>query len=164
MDQRDDKAGWRDLTPEALTQAKALLREADHGALATTRPTDGWPRASRVGLALLADGTPLIIASALTGHFKALVADSRCGLMVGTAGKGDPLARPRLSLVCRAEMLSPGSVEAGTARARYLDRHPRAAVYVDLPDFRFFRLALVEAELNAGFGRAYRIAGDALLA
>ena len=89
---------WRPLTPEALAQAKTMLRSADHGALATLVPEDHWPRASRVGIACFADGTPMIIASSLASHFRALAADSRCGLLVGAVGKGDPLAHPRLSL------------------------------------------------------------------
>jgi putative heme iron utilization protein len=154
---------WRPLTPEALAQAKTMLRSADHGALATLVPEDHWPRASRVGIACFADGTPMIIASSLASHFRALAADSRCGLLVGAVGKGDPLAHPRLSLACRAMLLAPDSNAANDAKSAYLGRHPKAAIYVDLPDFRFFRLEIVDAEFNAGFGRAYRLQGAQLL-
>jgi hypothetical protein len=152
-----DTAAWQEPTPEALAEAKAMLRAADHGALASLRPETGWPHASRVGINCFADGTPLLIASQLTGHFKALVADGRCSLLVGSAGHGDPLAQPRLSLACRATMLAPEDAAVDEARTAYLTRRPKATIYVDLPDFRFFRLAIVEAEFNAGFGRAYRI-------
>lgn len=163
METPRENAAWREVTSEALAEAKALLRSADHGSLATLAADGGWPRASRIGLACLADGTPVIIASALAAHFKALATDDRCGLLVGAVGKGDPLAHARLSLACRATMLAPGSATASEARAAYLGRHPKAAIYVDLPDFRFFRLEIVETEFNAGFGRAYRIQGTQLL-
>jgi putative heme iron utilization protein len=162
METSPETAAWRTVTQEALTQARTMLRSADHGALATLAPESQWPRVSRIGLACFADGTPMIIASALAAHFRALAADNRCGLLVGTAGKGDPLAHPRLSLACRAMMLDPGSLPAGEARAAYLERHPRAEIYVDLPDFRFFRLEVVQGEFNAGFGRAYRLDGSQL--
>ena len=60
-------------------------------------------------------------------------------------------------------MLAPGSSQASEARSAYLRRHPKAEIYVDLPDFRFFRLEISDAEFNAGFGRAYRFDGTRLL-
>jgi hypothetical protein len=159
----DRKAVLRETTPEAIAEAKTLLREADHGALATLEPQTGQPLASRVGLATLPDGTPVIPVSALAAHSAALAADSRCSLLVGKAGRGDPLAQPRLTLVCRAVAIEAGSPEAGGARAAYLRLHPKAAIYLDLPDFWFFRLAIERASFNAGFGRAYEMDGEALL-
>lgn len=145
------------VTSEVIAEAQTLIREADHAALATLEPGTGDPLATRVGLAGFADGTPMIIASALTPHSAALMADPRCSLLIGAIGKGDPLAHPRIMLKCRAEMIEPGTDRAAEARARYLERHPRSAIYIDLPDFRFFRLVLVGARFNAGFGRAYEI-------
>ena len=48
-------------------------------------------------------------------------------------------------------------------RARFLDRHPKAALYADFPDFRFFRITPQSASLNGGFGRAYNLPGLDLL-
>jgi putative heme iron utilization protein len=151
----------RELTPEAIAEAKALIREADHAALAVLEPETGQPLVSRVGLATLADGAPLIVVSHLAQHSAALDADPRCSLLVGNVGKGDPLAHPRITLICRAALLPPE--ERAGAREGYLAVHPRAAVYVDLPDFRFFRLEIERASFNGGFGRAYAIEGGALL-
>ncbi len=150
-------------TPAAVAEARALLRGADHAALATIEPGSGDPVATRVGLADFPDGTPLIVASALTAHFEALRNDGRCSLLVGSVGKGDPLAHPRLMLKCRAEIIAPGSDRAAEARSRYLGRHPRAAIYVDLPDFRLFRLDIVAVRFNAGFGRAFLLAPETLI-
>ena len=150
------------LTPEAIAEAKAILRGADHAALAVLEPGTGWPLASRVGLASLGDGTPIIVVSRLAAHSGALDADPRCSLLVGAVGKGDPLAHPRLALTCRAAVIAPGS-SAAEARERYLAVHPKAAIYVDLPDFRFFRLDIERASFNGGFGRAYAMAGTDLI-
>lgn len=151
------------LTPEVIAEARAVIDGADHAALATLEPLSGDPLATRVGLASFADGTPLIIASALTPHSAALRGDPRCSLLLGVVGKGDPLAQPRMTLTCRAEMIEPATALAVEARARYLEKHPRAAIYVDLPDFRFFRLSVLKARFNAGFGRAYEIDARMLL-
>lgn len=150
------------LTPAAIAEAKALLGGATYAALATLEPGSGNPQASRVGLSTLPDGTPILIASGLTAHGGALEADPRCGLLVGEVGKGDPLAHPRLMLTCRAEAIAAGSPDAALARARYLATHPKAALYVDLPDFRFYRLAVERGSYNGGFGRAYDIERDTL--
>jgi putative heme iron utilization protein len=145
----------RELTPEAIAAAKALLRAAEHGALATLEPGSGQPLATRVGLATFPDGTPLIIASALAAHYAALIADPRCSLLVGEAGTGDALALPRLSLICRATMLARDGAAADEAKAGYLATHRKAQIYVELPDFRFFRLEIERVSFNGGFGRAY---------
>ena len=147
----------RDTTPEAVAAARALLAGATHGALATISPADGHPIATRVGLALLPDGTPVILVSALAAHTPALRAEPRCSLLVGEPGRGDPLAHPRLTLKCRATELGRAGDAAGVARAAYLARHPKAKLYADLPDFAFMRLDIEDASFNAGFGRAYQL-------
>jgi putative heme iron utilization protein len=42
-------------------------------------------------------------------------------------------------------------------RDRWLERNPRARIYIDLPDFAFVRLTPVSALLNGGFARAFRL-------
>ncbi|MDR3475317.1 MAG: pyridoxamine 5'-phosphate oxidase family protein [Devosia sp.] len=158
----DKKSVLQPMTAEVIAEVKAMVAIADHAALAAIEPGTGHPAASRVGLATLEDGTPVILISGLAAHRAALEADPRCSLLVGAVGKGDPLAHPRVTLVCRAEPIATGGPEAAAAHARYLARHPKAAIYVDLPDFRFFRLAVERASFNGGFGRAYAIEGKAL--
>ncbi|HEY6633612.1 MAG TPA: HugZ family protein [Rhizobiaceae bacterium] len=140
---------------EAIRLAKTLTRTARHGALAVIEPETGAPLASRVGVATDVDGTPLILVSQLSAHTKAILADQRCSLMVGEPGKGDPLAHPRITLVCRAVKLEPGTPERARAERRYLNRNPKAKLYVGLGDFSFFRLEIERASLNGGFGKAY---------
>src|SRR3546814_16102004 len=53
-----------------------------------------------------------------------------------------------------AERIGTGDLRERLKR-RYLARHPKAALYVDFPDFSFWRLEIARASLNGGFGRAY---------
>jgi putative heme iron utilization protein len=148
----------RDADDDARLLARRLLADAGHGALATLEPGTGHPMASRCAVALDADGVPLLLVSALSAHTVALDADARCSLLVGEPGAGDALAHPRLTVAGRARRLERGSDEAARARARWLARHPKAALYVDFGDFSFWRLEPERASLNGGFGRAYRLA------
>jgi len=134
--------------------AKDLLRRARHGALATLDPATGEPLATRTALAGDMDGAPVILTSTLSAHTQALLKDPRCSILVGEPGKGDPLAHPRLTVIGRAERIEAGETRERLKR-RYLARHPKAELYVDFPDFSFWRLGVARASLNGGFGRAY---------
>src|SRR5688572_13428223 len=123
---------------EAIRLARTLLRAARYGALAVLEPATGVPLASRVALATDHDGAPLILVSALSAHTGALIADPRCSLLVGEPGRGDPLAHPRMTLVCRAEKLERGTPEQARAERRFLSRHPKAALYAGFGDFSYF--------------------------
>ncbi|CAG0969790.1 hypothetical protein RHIZO_01161 [Rhizobiaceae bacterium] len=157
MEQARKKDVIRETDAEAIRLARTLVRSARFGALAVLDPNDGSPQASRVAVATDLDGTPLILVSALSGHTAGLVADPRCSLLLGEPGKGDPLAHPRISISCRAERLERGSAGQARAERRYLNRHPKAKLYVGFPDFAFFRLDPQKASLNGGFGKAYAL-------
>ena len=90
-----------DTNDEARGLAEMVLRTCRYGALAWIEPGTGVPVTSRVGCAPDIDGTVFFPASGLSAHTKALAEDSRCSLLIGEPGKGDPLAHPRLSLVAR---------------------------------------------------------------
>jgi putative heme iron utilization protein len=145
---------------EAIRLAKTLMRTARFGALAVLEPATGAPLASRVGVATDADGTPLILVSQLSAHTGAILADPRCSLLVGEPGRGDPLAHPRVTLACLAVKLEPGTPQRARAERRYLNRNPKAKLYVGLGDFSFFRLEVERASLNGGFGKAYMLTRD----
>jgi len=153
---------FQPVTDAVRTEVRTLIGEARHAALASLQPGSGHPLASRVGLACFADGTPLIFISALAAHTGALLADPRCSLLVGTPGKGDPLAHARVSILCQAEVITDAQ-EISAARKCYLAAHPKAQLYIDLPDFRFFRLRPLEASFNGGFGRGFRLEAADLL-
>lgn len=155
--------GLLEITSEAVRQAKTLLRTARHGALATLDAETGAPLATRVGVSTDIDGAPIILISRLTPHTTALLADPRCSLLLGEAGKGDPLAHARISVQCAAKELEPGTPDATRVAARYLSHSPKARLYAGLGDFRFFRLAPQSARLNGGFGRAYALTAADIL-
>ncbi|MEM8789287.1 MAG: DUF2470 domain-containing protein [Pseudomonadota bacterium] len=140
---------------DARRRAAGLIRSARMGALAALEPGTGTPLASRVSVATAMDGRPVFLISRLSAHFGALEADPRASVLLGEAGAGDPLAHPRITVTGRAEMLAPP--ERDTIRARFLARHPKAALYADFADFAFWALRPDRASLNGGFGRAYAL-------
>jgi heme iron utilization protein len=159
--QPDKPQVLRETDDAARSQARAFVRESPHGALATLEPDAGWPLASRVSLAVDANGTPLILISRLSAHYGALEADARCSLLLGETGDGDPLRHPRITVVCMAQKIAPE--QRAAAKAQFLQRHPGAEMYADFTDFDFWRLAPQRASLNAGFGRAYALTASDLL-
>ncbi len=153
----------RETDDDARRLARTLVRGARFMALAVLDPETGFPSVSRTLTGTDVDGTPVILVSGLSGHTKGLVADPRCSLLAGEPGKGDPLAHPRITLQCLAESVPRETPEHTRIRSRFLDRHPKAALYADFPDFRFFRITPQTASLNGGFGRAYMLPGSDLL-
>lgn len=142
--------------------AKTFLRSARYGALGTIDPKTGIPMTSRVSLASDAAGHPVFLISQLSGHFGALEVDSRTSLLLGEPGKGDPLAHPRLTVFGTAAKIEGGARQQ--VRARFLARHPKAQLYVDFGDFAFWHLDVQGASYNGGFGKAYELNPEDLLA
>jgi putative heme iron utilization protein len=160
---KDQASVLRETDGEARKLARTLLRSARYAALAVFDPETGFPFASRVLLGTDIDAVPVILVSALSTHTKALMADARASLLTGEPGKGDPLAHARLTTQCVAAPVERGTELHDRIRARFLDRHAKAKLYIDFPDFRFFRLVPQSASLNGGFGRAYIIEGEDLM-
>ena len=146
----------------ARTLARELLRTARSGALATLG-TDGSPAASLVLVATAMDGTPLTLVSSLSSHARNLNHDPRASLLLSRAGKGDPLAHPRLAVQVMARWLDRDSEEGARVRQRILRRHPKSELYIDFADFSLVSLTVQRASLNGGFGRAYELAPEDLV-
>ncbi|MDQ2103586.1 HugZ family pyridoxamine 5'-phosphate oxidase [Azospirillum isscasi] len=109
----------------------------------------GWPYPSLVQVAFDLDGTPLLLLSTLADHTKNIARDPRVGLLFdGTAGLAEPLSGPRLSVLGRAERS-----DEPRHRARFLARHPGAALYAGFGDFGIYAVSVKRAHLVAGFGR-----------
>lgn len=140
------------LTDTAAGAARALLATESVGVLSTISVhRQGYPYGSVTPYALAADGAPLLLLSRLAAHTKNLAADPRAGLFIGDrSAVEDPQAGARVSLLGRVTPLAADGVPDG--RARYLARWPRAADYLALGDFAFWRFAIEEARLIAGFG------------
>jgi len=153
----------RPTTPQAIQMATTLMRTARYGALAVLDAKTGRPLASRVAVATDTDGTPLILVSGLAAHTPGLLASPACSLLLGEPGKGDPLAHPRITLHCDAMKVERTAEDYPRIRRRYLNHNPKAALYVDLGDFAFFRLHVSGASLNGGFGKAFNLTSDDLI-
>lgn len=160
----DKPSVLRETDDEARKLARILLRSARSASIAVIEPaSDGFPFVSRVLLGIDTDGTPVILVSALSTHTQALAADQRCSLLTGDIGKGDPLAHARLTIQCKAERIARDSDTHASIRERFVRRHPKSQLYVDFPDFAFFRIKPRRASLNGGFGRAYALDGADLI-
>ncbi|MBV2144060.1 pyridoxamine 5'-phosphate oxidase family protein [Falsochrobactrum sp. TDYN1] len=153
----------RPTTIEAIRLARTLLRTVRYGAIAVLDAATGRPLASRVGVATDIDGTPIILVSGLAAHTPALLAHPACSILLGHAGKGDPLAHARVTVHCMAEKIERSSPDQLRISRRYLNHNPKGALYANLGDFVFFRLVVESASLNGGFGKAFNLTPGDLL-
>ncbi|MBM3601385.1 MAG: DUF2470 domain-containing protein [Alphaproteobacteria bacterium] len=142
--------------PPPGVQIRRLIRAADRAALATLARseagvTDGAPYVSLVLAACDHDASPILLISMLADHTRNIVADDRVSLLFdGTAGLAEPLTGARATVQGRARRS-----EEPRHRARYLARHPSAAMYAGFRDFGFYRVEIERAHLVAGFGRIH---------
>ncbi len=139
---------------DATAVAKALLRATRAGALATIDRNTGHPFCSLVNVATDIDGSPLILISRLSTHTANLEKDGRASLLLASAGRGDPLAHPRLTVLGDFASIARNDAIEARLRRRFLARHPKSELYAGFADFAFWRLAVVSAHLNGGFARA----------
>ena len=155
----DREPGDRESKP-AVT-VRRLVREAERASLASALARDGSgrPYASLVLSACDHDGSPLLLLSDLADHSKNLAAEPGASLLFdGTAGLSDPLTGPRASLLGEIRPIRDES-RAERLLARYIARHPGAAVYAGFADFRLYRMTVESAHLVAGFGRIHWLTG-----
>ena len=112
--------------------------------------------------ALPADEATCALLLGPTGHIEHVlygVDDGESFLGWTEPGRGDAMTHARLSLMGHAVPAGPDPER----RARWLARDPKATVYIDLPDFRFWRITPLSGLLNAGFGRAFRLTAQDML-
>ncbi len=147
----------REETFDAAGLGRQLLRGVRAGALGTLDPA-GSPFTTLVTVATDSDGAPLILTSRLSSHTLHLERDPRVSLLLAGTGRGDPLAHPRLTIVGQA-----GRITGPRIRERFLARHPKAQLYVDFPDFSFWRIRILSGHLNGGFARAAGLTAEGLL-
>ena len=139
---------------EARQTAQQMLAAMRHAVLAVNDPETGHPHLSKIACQIDGAGVPVALLSGLAIHSRALAADPRAALLVETrADRGDPMNWPRMSLQVVAQVIA----DPAGLRDRWLQAHPKAAVFIDLPDFRFWRLQPQAGFLNAGFGAAFRL-------
>jgi heme iron utilization protein len=142
---------------DPVQTAKSLIRSGKQGALATLVPGAGDPYCSLVNVATAPDGSPVLLISGLAIHTKNILADPRVSLMIDERRAGDPLEGARVMIAGRAERIV-DETALEPIRRRYLLRHPTAETFVGFPDFAFFRVAMRDVHLVAGFGRIVTLA------
>lgn len=139
---------------EGIGEARRLIRGAASATLATQ--ADGQPFASLVTPAPAPDLSPLLWLSTLSEHTRHLAQEPRCSLLfAGTAEGPNPQTAPRVTVTGLAERV-PEAAVAGL-KARWLARHPYAALYADFADFGLWRVRIMGALHVGGFARAERI-------
>lgn len=160
MDEKDaKKAGAFSQVNETACAARAMVRTALKGALATVQKGTGHPYASLVLVATDADGAPILLVSKLALHTQNLLADPRASLLIDATGtEASPMEGARLTLIGEMQPVS-----TATARPRFLGRHPSAAGYADFPDFGFYTLRPGHAHYIGGFGRIVDLPAEDLL-
>jgi heme iron utilization protein len=141
--------------PAPGAQARTLIRSLDRATLATIGrrggQADGEPYASLVLVACMPDARPVLLISRLADHTRNIEADPRVSLLFdGTAGLAEPLTGARVSVQGRAV-----KADDPAPRARYLARHPSAAMYAGFGDFSFYVVEPRAAHIVAGFGRIH---------
>ena len=148
---------------ETDDEARALARDLSHetlGAVGVLEPATGYPAVSRATV-IVQDGAPVLLVSDLSHHTRAMAADPRVSVLLGTPPrKGDPLAFPRVTLFGRAAKVGRETADHAALREAWLAAHPKAALYIDFLDFAFWRVAVERASLNGGFGKAYELTAE----
>jgi len=148
-------------TVPPAVRARRLVRAGDRAALATRLRADckiavdaavvGAPYASLVLTACAHDATPLLLISDLSEHARNIAADPRVSLLFdGTAGRADPLTGARATLLGRAERVADDQDDR--LLARFVARHPGAALYAEFTDFALYRVVVSHVHVVAGFG------------
>jgi heme iron utilization protein len=139
---------------DPVAVAKRLVRVTRAGALSTIDRHTGHPFGSLVNVATDMDGAPLVLVSRLATHTANMEKDGRASLLLATAGRGDPLAHPRLTVLGAFAPVERQDASEPRLRRRFLARHPKSELYAGFGDFSFWRMSVVSAHLNAGFARA----------
>ena len=136
--------------------ARCLLRAAPSATLATQ--AEGQPFASLVTHAVAPDGALLMWLSTLSQHTRQLMRDPRCALMAqGNPAEANPQTAPRVTVTGRAER-----IDNTALKARWLARHPYAALYADFGDFALWRMVPQGGLLVGGFAAAHRLSATDL--
>ncbi len=139
------------MEPDHGFAARCLFRAAPACTLATQG--DGQPFASLVTHAMAPDGSLLLWLSTLSQHTRQLAREPRCALLAqGTPTGPNPQTAPRATLTGLAEQID----DVGL-KARWLARHPYAALYADFGDFALWRVTPQSGLLVGGFAAAHRL-------
>jgi heme iron utilization protein len=145
------------MTDDPGFEARRIIRAASAATLATQQ--EGQPFASLVTPACAPDLSPLLWLSTLSEHTRHLQREPRCALLfTGPAETANPQTAPRVTLTGLAEPVTDAAL-----KARWLARHPYAALYAEFADFGLWRIQPLGALMVGGFARATRLRISQLL-
>jgi len=137
--------------------ARCLLRAAASATLATQ--SEGQPFASLVTHAVAPDGAMLMWLSTLSQHTRQLLREPRCALLAqGSPAEANPQTAPRVTVTGEA-----ARIDDPALKARWLARHPYAALYAGFGDFALWRMVPQGGLLVGGFAQAHRLRGADLV-
>ncbi|WP_108883542.1 pyridoxamine 5'-phosphate oxidase family protein [Anderseniella sp. Alg231-50] len=131
---------------EAIRVARTLLRTSRVTTLATLDPS-GYPYSTVTNLIVEPDGVPAVFMSGLTVHARNITADARVSMTVADTGS-DVMTTARLTLSGQAVRVPDAQVPA--LKARYVERFPKARLYLGLPDALWYRVRGEAVQLNGG--------------
>jgi putative heme iron utilization protein len=116
----------------------------------------GYPFASALPFATDERHRPIVLLSRLAEHSHNLAVDVRASLLVhGKVEKGE---MPRATLVGQVRPFEPEMLLV----ERYRRYQPAATRFLQLGDFRFYRLEPAQARIIGGFGQAAWLDGERL--
>ncbi len=119
---------------------------------------EGRPEASTLPFLLHGDEF-VVLASELARHTHNLRQQGEAAVLIteDEAECRQPFARQRLQMRCRAQLVTETD-QTEVLREGFMDRFGKTVeLLTSLPDFRFFALHPVEAQLVTGFGQAWRL-------
>lgn len=145
--------------PSHAERVRTLVHGAGSALLSTiARDPAGYPFGSLVTFLVDTDGSPWVLVSTMAEHTRNAQSDPRASLLVTEQAPSgvDPLALGRVSLVGDLTAQTP----TAELRAAFLERHPGARVYVDFPDFGWWKLDVRAIRYVGGFGRMSWVEAD----
>jgi heme iron utilization protein len=143
--------------------ARELYLTIPTATLGTLMPETGAPCVTLVNLTVDDTKSLLLCLSGLSLHTRNITQDPRVSLLMKKMGKGDALNHPRLTVFGEVQKCSFSEEEKQNAQILFLKRHPKGKIYVQLPDFTFWRVVVHSVHLNGGFAKAAQFSADEFL-
>eukprot|EP01018_Ginkgo_biloba_P032012 Gb_08269 [translate_table: standard] len=121
---------------QPVEEVRTLFDCSLRGMLSTfSQKYEGYPSGSMVDFSCDEDGSPILAISSLAVHYKDLLANSKCSLLVAK----DPMDRTDLVITLHGNAYFVPDNEREASRTSYLKKHP-GAFWVDFGDFQFVRI------------------------
>jgi len=144
-----------DISEKALSR---LLQTMRVSALGTSH--DGRPFVSMVSLARESDASSFYIhVSHLAQHTRDMEANPLVSLLLAEIddGRADPQTLARVTIQCRAELITREDETYASIRELYVTQFPASAQMFSFADFNLWRLVPEKARFVGGFARAFNL-------